>query len=499
MPLVFIALTIFALVPIWAVRIHPMLQAPADMAMARVWHSVGDPAFKLARYYDVPHRFYPGIFYYAAMDLLLYVVRIQIAQQILLSLYVLAFPLATWSLAKALGRSPWLALCSFLLIFNRNWIFGYTGFLLGSAACVYAWARAIEFLDDATSLRLVMLTAWGGLLYLLHPLALLLFFAGEVGLVLGDGRGRRSLRRGLSLLLAALPWLLLLAAVALGQVADPPTPNLGDLDLHFLDLPALLVAWPSKVLSLFPGALDYNFLWILIGTVAVLWWRDGRARPPGRLIGLMAGAAAAYVFLPSSVDKPFSLLNLGGRCAPTMALLFTLVPALPPTPVRRATQLAMIPLVVASAFLPMRLLALYISFDARNGALVRLLHDPPRGASTLVVYRGVRTSEKQLDESGDVASAALVYRYFVDLPTAISGGYAPELLEVGAPVVVRHRLKTPGPIIPDDINIRLAPEYDYYLVRCPSDALQREPALKMIDELGDWTLFRRQYDLSEEP
>ncbi len=503
LPIVWIALTVFALIPLWSVRVLPVLYAPADMVVARIWHSHGDPTFNLSRYYTLGSRFAPGVLYYALMDGLLYLFRIQPSHDLILSLYIVGFPLAALRLGRAFGRSPWLALCAFVLLFNRNWIFGYTGFLLGSALCLWAWALVVEYLESPTNRRLLGLVLLGGLLYLAHPLALVVFTAGELGLLCAERPwGLPLAKRAARLLGAALPWLLLVASTFLSTLADPPGGGAATpLDARFFDLPGLLLAWPGKVLSLFPGALDYNILWIMICTLLVLWWRAGWTRPPRRLLGLLCGAIVAYAFVPWTILKPLSIPNIAGRVAPLIAVLLTLVPNVAPgrSARQRAVRLLLVPLTLAAVVLPMRLLQLYIGFNVRNAPLSRLLRQLPRGASTLLVYRGVRTSESQFDESGDPASSGLVYRYFLDWPGALDGGYAPEVSELGTAVHVHHRLTTPTPILPDDFSIRTAPEYDYYLVRFPPDSLQREPALKMIDQAGDWTLFHRLYDLSEEP
>ena len=42
--------------------------------------------------------------------------------------------------------------------------------------------------------------------------------------------------------------------------------------------------------------------------------------------------------------------------------------------------------------------------------------------------------------------------------------------------------------------------YDYFLVRAIAfDTLQRHPALRIVDQVADWTLMQRVFDVTEEP
>ena len=118
--LVWLVLTIVALVPVWGQRLLPMLDTPSHLALARGWHSFHDPAFRIAEFYSLRIRPVPYVAFYGTIHLLMYVMPIEVANKLFLSAYLVLFPLAILSVARALGRSPWLALGAFPLAFNRT-------------------------------------------------------------------------------------------------------------------------------------------------------------------------------------------------------------------------------------------------------------------------------------------------------------------------------------------------------------------------------------------
>ena len=48
LPLIWIALTCFALYPVWRARLLPMLDTPNHLGLARGWHEYNDPASRVA-------------------------------------------------------------------------------------------------------------------------------------------------------------------------------------------------------------------------------------------------------------------------------------------------------------------------------------------------------------------------------------------------------------------------------------------------------------------
>jgi hypothetical protein len=159
----------------------------------------------------------------------------------------------------------------------------------------------------------------------------------------------------------------------------------------------------------------------------------------------------------------------------------------------------MIPLIVASAALPLKMARLYRDFSARNQPMMRLLAEVPRGASTILVVRGTRVSTEAIEWPGDASSSGPVYWQFSSWPMALVGGYGPHVFDQGIPIRPKKRLKAPAWPMPDNFDIRQAPEFEYYLIKNAPDVMGREPALRVVNQINEWTLFERVYKITEEP
>lgn len=180
-----------------------------------------------------------------------------------------------------------------------------------------------------------------------------------------------------------------------------------------------------------------------------------------------------------------------------MAPLLLLLPALPS--VRGWQRLWFVLIIVCAIGLPLQLAHLYAGFSQRNAPFMKLVSGLPRGARVMVVVRNMMRGPGSEELSGDPSSSAPVYWHFSSWPMALNGGYSPYLFDQGIPVTPKHKLKAPPWQNTDTFDIRQAPDFEYYLVRDPTDELEREPSLKLADKAGNWALFKRIYKSTDEP
>src|SRR5687767_8969063 len=101
LPILWIALTVLVLIPVWLPRLLPMLDTPSHLALVRGWHSYHDPAYRIAEHYDLRIRIVPYVFFYATIHSLMYVFPLEVANKIFLSAYLILFPLGTLYVARA--------------------------------------------------------------------------------------------------------------------------------------------------------------------------------------------------------------------------------------------------------------------------------------------------------------------------------------------------------------------------------------------------------------
>jgi hypothetical protein len=491
-------LTALALLPVWHQRMLPLLDTPDHLALARAWHDYHDPSYHLADYYTLRVRLVPYILFYALIHALMFVCKIEIANKLVLSLYLVAFPLSVLALARALGRSPWLALGAFALAFNPGWAYGFTSYLLATCCLFLGWAALLRALDDGRPRWFVALGVVAALAYLGHVLAWALFGLGAIALLLLDWR---RWRRGLWAALAMLPSVGLAAFTMVQERHERAYTRTGDeLVAVWHSLGTLLKLAPKRMLEIFPGPLDMMVLAVLaLTTLALgLWsWRAAPSEPrvragTRRLLVLAALLLAAYVALPYTISKPMSWWYVGPRVPALLAPLLLLLPTVEPSGRRR---LALLPLVLACVALPIQLTRLYGDFNKRHIGLLRLIEKLPRGARTLVLSRGL--VRRDPESSADPSSSTPVYWHFMSWPMALQGGMSPYLFNQGIPVVPRPGLPRHDVARTDMLDFRSAPHFDYYLLYGNWPVNDRR--VREVEAWGSWTLYERVVPESDEP
>jgi hypothetical protein len=111
------------------------------------------------------------------------------------------------------------------------------------------------------------------------------------------------------------------------------------------------------------------------------------------------------------------------------------------------------------------------------------------------MMRGSLSEEK----SGDPATSGPVYWHFSSWPMALKGGYSPYQFDQGIPLRPKKVLVTPSWGATDVFAFRQAPTYEYYIVRDATEEMDREPSVQLVRRLGEWSLYKRIGEITEEP
>jgi hypothetical protein len=502
LPFIWLALTVLYLVPIWHQRLLPMLDTPNHLALIRGWHNFDDPSFRVAEYYSLRIRPVPYIFFYSTVHFLMYLFPIEIANKVFLSLYVVLFPLSVLAVARSLRRSPWLALGAFPLAFNPSWIYGYSSLLIGNCFAFFSFAALISYLTRGAQKFLIWLLLSTLLAYFSHILPWFIFGMGAICLLILHWR---QWQRGVRAAAAMMPSVLLALVAVLEEQYEHAYVKDDGATFHvsWRDVPTLLIELPRRVLDIFPGWLDGAVLVLMVATVLALCiWKGTRSNEQDpvehrQLKVILTLLTLAYLSLPYQIYGPLNFFQMAQRIPAMAAAFFLLLPA---GPISGRQRLIFVPLIIGCVALPLKLARLYRDFSLRNMPFIHLVNETPRGSTTMVVVRGMNAVKGDpAESSGDPATSAPVYWHFGSWPMALRGGYSPYLFDQGIPIRPKVKLKAPPSNKPDSFDIRQAPEFDYYLVKNPPDYMEREPALRMVDQLGDWTLYQRIFKLSDEP
>src|SRR6185312_12568234 len=490
----FVILWICAMVPIWAPRFLPLLDMPDHLDAIAIWHRYRNESWGYSKYYELNLIPLPYWGYFLPVHLLSYLMPIEIANKVYLSAYALLLPLSTAMLARQMGRSHWLSLFAFPLVFNMNFSYGFITFCAGLVVLTFALVVLDRFLEAPTSRRGWALALLSILLYLTHILPWMFFGVASVVLVFGHGWHPRRIAVAAALEVPSLLLALYGFHKSEGITAVQSGPFAYDAKKE--QLINSLQEVPLRVVAGWPGNTAY---WMVIG-LGLLWLAlllsartdaaDSEARRSGwpyRLEFVALLAVAAYLFLPMHMFKPVDLWMIGGRFLTVVALYGAL---LPHGPIAGKRRLLLIGVFLIAAFYPLALTRKWLQFDHRAAGFRRLMHRVERGSSTLTLVLGDA-------EDVSVDPQAVPYLQFHAYAQYLAGGFDPWALDTGFPYVRKPgtgfpapRWKHPETFTFDQHGIH----YDYILTKGewtdhaifgPDDS-GRAP---LIAQDGDWRLY----------
>lgn len=129
----FLVLAAASLVPLWVVRVPPMQDIWQHLALVDVIHNFDAPGSIYPDYFVLPDTPKPNLLYYYLTHFLAYATPdLEVANKLVLSLYILGFPPAFLYFLRSFGRSRWLVLFAFPLVYNAMFGYGFVSFLLAT-------------------------------------------------------------------------------------------------------------------------------------------------------------------------------------------------------------------------------------------------------------------------------------------------------------------------------------------------------------------------------
>ena len=402
-----------------------------------------------------------------------------LAAKLLLAASAVLWPLSLGFLARALGRSPALALLAIPSIFDLSWSYGFFNFILGKPMLVVALLLAVRGSRKETGMP--VLAALAALLLLLFCTHLLLFsFAMALALwfVVVMGQGLLARARAVAAILVGgapgLHWMFVHRQQNAGAVTLRPLAQ------------SLRSAW-GDLGDLFVGAAD-----------AVSWWGAAAAAVVVVIVSVRAGRlvfgrthlalAGAGLFLLGfwafgPVRTPLVSIVAERFLSPALALLVLL----PPLRVLSRWILLGLVLCVATTFLVTTTATAqrYRAFSNKDmGEFRELLQKMPPGASVATHYVTPFSEYGRHNATwhwpklhavygGGITDDSFAYR----VTTWVT--LTDEARRAGA--IKRHNL--------DPVKLK---EWDYLLVRGRSPAVEnllgRAP-LALVGETGTWRLY----------
>ncbi len=495
-------------IPLWLVHHLPAVDVPQHVFLVQVLSSLHDAELPYQDIYSAK----PGLtylaFYYPARAIAALFGAEQ-AIRIWLTMMLAGMPIGLAVLLRALGRSPWPALLSCLLVFSDNFYWGFISFQSTIPFVLLSIAFFVRTLEEPLqSPRYPWLLGASGAALLLVQLthgAAMIFPALALPLMLlvTPSDWPRRLRS----VAALLPGVVVFLAWIFGGVGThreqgalgEPWKAHGSLFqrenfvFHPIDnKPKWFVELLSNGFRANDVELHHLYGLAAAAALAVVLWLVRRDRPaPGwrrrsRPWVLCALGAACFLFLPAEIHGYMSPID--SRYAQVAALLaVTLVPM----PAGRLKYLFSAAAVVLVGWTATNLSSLFRDFDREASSFEAIVKDLPRGA---------RIMHLVLD-TGSAVVTHPVYLHYAALAAARVEGVPSFSLAIDAAFPVGYQPGKKPPASPWEWRPaefdwqRDGKWYDYYVVRgyfSPATLFRGHDAeVQKMRSVAGWTLMRR--------
>jgi hypothetical protein len=384
---------------VWVTRFLPQLDEATHLSAILIWRRLvdHDPVFE--QFYELHVAPVAYSAHYGLAVLLAGVTGVEAAHKLVVSLSMLAMPVAAYAWCVRTHRSLWLSLLTFPFVFNSAWARGYHPFNLGMAAFIVSVVASDAYLERPTVGRVSLATLAVTVCYLGHPFPLFIFFSLlPVLLLVHRADLRRVLLAGVTALpsLALVAWQAHSAHVETGAAKNILGPTFPMLDpsvwlTRLLDVPRFAVDPLTANLDTRIGTGVFALCAVL--AIGCAWQERDQQRTSWERLFEYRGLLLAivllceYLVLPDKFQKPVYMWMARGRIGPAIAFFAVLTPALRGSSLLRV---ALLPVALALTLVPIQVASHYRAFGAEMSAMERLLARCPADQHVLSVSVGDR-------------------------------------------------------------------------------------------------------------
>jgi hypothetical protein len=303
-----VALFAILLLPLWIVRYPPLTDYPDYLARAFIITHLKDPAYHFSSFYSTQWGPYP----YLATDLSLiglqHVLPAEVAGRVLLSICVVAVPLAGWwFLRQANPGHDALALWALLLCYDPFFLDGFINFQLGLALCFFTLGSWLRYLGNPTARRWVALLALATCGYFTH----LISFAITGFVVLAF-----SLAQRLNLRQIFWSWGLFVPGVIIYFLWHRSSYDRSE--LQFRGLAQKLFAARTELLHSYSLRFEPIAFWVIVACIFAAWLANREFRWNRTWLIVFLATVGLYLALPNALE---GIWMIDVRLVPALFLL----------------------------------------------------------------------------------------------------------------------------------------------------------------------------------
>lgn len=490
-----LALGLGALLPLFATPFLPLADLPANVAQGALLPEILFKDGLAAYHYRIQWLPVPYWTTHVLIAVLAPIIGVLWAAKVMVALVVLALPLSVMRVLYALGKDPRLGVVAFLIAWDHNLYAGWTAYLLGMNAALWAVAWLLEANTPRAAVRVALLSCFLGIT---HIQAVAYFGLTATLLLLT----RRPFLRMAAVHLVALsglavsvvPWLIQRFSASAGSVAF-------NFEFHTVQ---------QRLNSLFKFTLDNQpvesdvllagaaFLMLLFGplVLASLGQRDVVAAdrpsaPAGAAAILFAVPLLLYLTMPMTISGPMSHWYTYPRYA-----TFTLVSLLflPRVSLDGWRASSLLPAAVLSVVYHSRIAVQFADYGERARPFLQIMEQVAPNSAYLPL---------ELDDS-DTATRLATFNQIHSYIAGAKGGYDPHLFDNNSiPFLYRQERRLPQTAWNGAASFNLRDHgrhYDYIVIQGlrydPIPRLKPVPGVraKLLVEAGRFRLYKIEKD-----
>ena len=492
-----------SLVPIWSHTWLPMGDYGGHLELMDVFGRYHSSSTCYEEVYQLPQRLGPNTLSLYATRLFFWLDTHTIGR-LLLSFYLLSLPLSMVALARVLGRSPWLAFGSFLLLYNAFFNLGFLNYLLGLPLLIACFALSLGFAKNGTWPRGVGLALALVALFFAHIIPTLIALGIGAAILLLFVKQRKDLLR----LTALLPVLSLIAYWSWRMFFLREATTTGrtfgreeGLALVFSPTGELLQSFHTWGMQYFRDNTDELGLTLLLLGWLLAWWpwlRKRSWRPDASLRNargykrflellrhyvlewVLVCSVLAYFSLPSHMNEMAIITER------VVILLWLFLTLLPRARFAGAERTFIAPLVLAALVYPLLIQQRFDSYEAAEvaglEALVERLPEQPKLAYIM------------LEKDSEIAFRGVAWHLPKAMVSTLKGGHTDDSFAVRPYTPVQYRGQVPWPLSHYGEGCVFSPhllDYDAILIRsyAAPRTILASSRLRLLGHRDAWWLF----------